>query len=113
MRAFGIVLAFLLASNATAAETLSGRVIGISDGDTLTVLVEERQVKVRINGIDAPENGQAFAERSTQNFREWHSRRMLGSNATRKMSTGATCVRFGYSRAIAPAAVRLSMWATR
>jgi endonuclease YncB( thermonuclease family) len=68
MRTFGIVLAFLLASNATAAETLSGRVIGISDGDTLTVLVKEHQVKVRINGIDAPEKGQAFAEQSKQNL---------------------------------------------
>src|SRR5262245_262321 len=50
------------------AETLAGRVVGISDGDTLTVLVEKRQVKVRINGIDAPEKEQAFAEQSKQNL---------------------------------------------
>ena len=59
MWTFGIGLAFLLASVGEAAETLSGRVVGISDGDTLTVLVENRQVKVRINAIDAPEKGQA------------------------------------------------------
>jgi endonuclease YncB( thermonuclease family) len=68
MRAFGIVLAFLLASHAATAETLSGRVVGVSDGDTLTVLVKERQVKVRIKGIDAPEKGQAFAEPSKQSL---------------------------------------------
>ena len=68
MRTFRIVFAFLLASSAATAETLSGRVVGISDGDTLTVLVDKRQVKVRINGIDAPEKGQAFAERSKQNL---------------------------------------------
>src|SRR4030095_17110161 len=42
--------------------------VGISDGDTLTILVDKRQVKVRINGIDAPEKGQPFAERSKQNL---------------------------------------------
>jgi len=44
MRTFRIVFAFLLASSAATAETLSGRVVGISDGDTLTVLVDKRQV---------------------------------------------------------------------
>ena len=31
----------------------TGRVIGVSDGDTLTVLKDSRQVKVRLHGIDA------------------------------------------------------------
>src|SRR5262245_16509718 len=55
---------------ATAAhtETLTGRVVGISDGDTLAVLVERQEVKVRINGIDAPERKQVFGERSKQNL---------------------------------------------
>jgi|SRR4030095_14494442 endonuclease YncB( thermonuclease family) len=109
MRTFGIIVALLLASHATAAETLSVRVIGISDGDTLTVLVEKRQVKVRINGIDAPKKGQAFAERSKQNFlRGWHSRRMRGSNATRKISMDVMSARFRYSRTFVRAAVRRS-----
>ena len=40
----------------------------MSDGDSLTVLVGQRQLTVRINGIDAPEKGQAFAEQSKQNL---------------------------------------------
>lgn len=41
--------------SATAAE-LEGRVVGVSDGDTITVLVGEHDsVKVRLAGIDAPE----------------------------------------------------------
>lgn len=43
------------------AGTLTGRVVGISDGDTITVLdASLRQHKVRLQGIDAPESRQAF-----------------------------------------------------
>jgi endonuclease YncB( thermonuclease family) len=65
MRILRIVLASLLGCSTATAETLWGRVIGISDGDTITVLVEKRQVKVRINGIDAPEKWQPFAQDSS------------------------------------------------
>jgi endonuclease YncB( thermonuclease family) len=52
---------------AAAAETFSARVVGISDGDTITVLsVERRQRKIRLAGIDAPEKKQAFGQRSKQ-----------------------------------------------
>jgi endonuclease YncB( thermonuclease family) len=42
--------------------TLEGKVVGVSDGDTITLLVEFRPHKVRLNGIDAPESGQAFGQ---------------------------------------------------
>jgi endonuclease YncB( thermonuclease family) len=48
------------------AETLTARVIGITDGDTITVLIDHRQVKVRLADIDAPESKQAFGSRSKQ-----------------------------------------------
>ena len=45
---------------ATAA-TLEARVVGVSDGDTVTVLTSEnRQFRIRLSGIDAPEKKQAF-----------------------------------------------------
>ena len=46
------------------AATLTGKVVGIADGDTITVLVENRQVKVRLHGIDCPEKGQAFGTKA-------------------------------------------------
>lgn len=51
------------------AETLIGKVVGISDGDTITVLDDaHRQHKIRLSGIDAPEKKQDFGNRSKQNL---------------------------------------------
>lgn len=36
------------------------KVVGITDGDTIKVLIDGQQVKIRLYGIDAPESGQAF-----------------------------------------------------
>lgn len=48
---------------------ISGRVIALADGDTITVLDEARtQRKVRLAGIDAPERGQAFAQVSREHL---------------------------------------------
>ncbi|WP_428897462.1 Endonuclease YncB [Parelusimicrobium proximum] len=44
---------------------ISGSVIKISDGDTLTLLSEGREeIKVRLYGIDAPETGQDYGTAS-------------------------------------------------
>jgi endonuclease YncB( thermonuclease family) len=48
-------------------ETVSGKVVSIADGDTLTILAAgNTQIKVRLSYIDAPEKGQAFGNRSRQ-----------------------------------------------
>ena len=44
--------------------------VSVHDGDTLTVLVERREVKVRLTDIDAPELKQAFGTRSRQSLAE-------------------------------------------
>ena len=50
-----------MAVTAAAGEPLTGRVVSIADGDTLTVLdAANVQHKVRLAGIDAPERGQPF-----------------------------------------------------
>ena len=46
----------------------SGRVVRVVDGDTVQVLTDGKMVKVRLNGIDAPESGQPFGQRSKQNL---------------------------------------------
>jgi endonuclease YncB( thermonuclease family) len=48
------------------AADFTGRVVGISDGDTLTVLKGHTLIKVRLHGVDAPEAGQDFGSRAKQ-----------------------------------------------
>lgn len=53
------------------ADTISGRVVGVTDGDTVTLLTEQKeQVKIRLNQIDAPEKSQAFGAASKQELSE-------------------------------------------
>ena len=62
-----LVIALALTSSAFSSEqTLNGKVISIADGDTLTILVDHTQHRIRFNGIDAPERGQAFSTRAGQ-----------------------------------------------
>ncbi len=49
------------------AELLQGHVTGVTDGDTISFLDQNRQLyKVRLAGIDAPEKKQAFGQRSKE-----------------------------------------------
>lgn len=66
-----MLVAFLFAASTAASSAwadFTGRVVGVSDGDTITVLVEKTQVKVRLVEIDAPEKAQAFGNRSKQSL---------------------------------------------
>jgi micrococcal nuclease len=66
---FFAVLAFVFGAwslllHQVAAETLTGKVVVIADGDTLTLLVDREQIRIRLEGIDAPETGQPFSKRA-------------------------------------------------
>src|SRR5262245_60293189 len=50
----------MLAPLGAFAEQFTGKVVGISDGDTVSVLREGKVVKVRLHGVDTPEKAQAF-----------------------------------------------------
>ena len=53
------------------AEELIGKVIKVSDGDTITVLDSNNQKhKIRLKGIDAPESQQVYGDISTQSLAE-------------------------------------------
>jgi endonuclease YncB( thermonuclease family) len=51
------------------ASTIEGRVVGVADGDTITVLDGAKmQHKIRLAGIDAPEKSQPFSQRSKESL---------------------------------------------
>ena len=63
LRSLFVILALL--SVTAHAETVSGRVVGITDGDTLTLLDgSNQQHKIRLAGIDAPEKAQDFGQKA-------------------------------------------------
>jgi endonuclease YncB( thermonuclease family) len=44
----------------------TGKVVKIADGDTITVLLDKKQHRIRLEGIDSPEKGQAYGTKARQ-----------------------------------------------
>lgn len=65
MRNAMVVTALALSSSWVHAE-IAGKVVGVLDGDTIDVLVDQRPVRVRLAQIDAPEKKQPWGTRSRQ-----------------------------------------------
>lgn len=67
-----ISLLFLSVHHAFAsAATLEGKVVRVADGDTITILDQSKiQHKIRLAGIDAPEKGMPFGQKSKQHLSE-------------------------------------------
>ena len=63
---FLLALLFAFACNA---ETITGQVVSVADGDTITILDNTNtQHKTMLTGIDAPEKRQAFGNVSKQSL---------------------------------------------
>ena len=58
-----VVLVLLVADPSPA---YTAKVVGIADGDTITVLRDREPVKVRLHGIDCPEGRQGFGDRARE-----------------------------------------------
>ena len=61
-----VLLSFILLVCSVHAQTITGKVVGVADGDTITVLQDRTQYKIRLYGIDCPESGQDFGNRAKQ-----------------------------------------------
>lgn len=69
MKLLTLVLAFLL-SQCSATKYITGEVVRVADGDTFTLLVDgDRQVRVRLHGIDCPERGQPYSRVATEHLK--------------------------------------------
>ena len=64
-----LAVLFILSVGLAHAVTITGKVVGVSDGDTITVLdVSKTQFKIRLGGIDAPEKAQPFGQKSKEHL---------------------------------------------
>ncbi len=69
MKSLLVIWLFPFCINSVYADIISGRVVGVSDGDTITILDNTNtQYKIRLGGIDAPEKKQAFGNVSKQSL---------------------------------------------
>lgn len=63
---FFVCLSVFCCVQGSLADTLQGKVIKVVDGDTIDVLYQSRPVRIRLNGIDAPEKGMLFGKKAKQ-----------------------------------------------
>ncbi|MDP4028399.1 MAG: thermonuclease family protein [Gallionella sp.] len=64
-----LVIGALLMPIHALGDSIEGRVVGVSDGDTVTLLdAQKKQWKIRLLGIDAPEKKMPFGQRSKQHL---------------------------------------------
>lgn len=64
-----LALLLVLAQSISVAGTLTGRVVSVTDGNTIIILgPSNAQHKIRLLGIDAPEKGQAYSTKSKEHL---------------------------------------------
>lgn len=76
-RALAVPLLLFISATAVA-DLLRGEVVGITDGDTITLLVNREQYKVRLAEVDTPERGQPWGARARQSL----SKKVFRENVT-------------------------------
>ena len=67
----------LTSTHSASAATLTGRIVSISDGDTVTLLdANLQQHKIRLSGIDAPRSGSRSGTAHGCTWGHWCSENM-------------------------------------
>lgn len=86
-----ILALFLTTYSVFAADSIFGRVVNVSDGDTVTILINEAEtIKVRLSEIDAPEKNQPWGNKSKQALTALIANQNVIVNATGKDRYGRT-----------------------
>jgi micrococcal nuclease len=61
-----LLLSLVVLAGLANGASFDAKVVGVADGDTITVLRDRQQIRIRLDGIDCPEGGQAFGNRAKQ-----------------------------------------------
>jgi len=66
-----LAIIIIVSSHPSLADNFSGKIIGVHDGDTATLLTSDHvSIKIRLASIDAPEANQSFGQKSKQSLSE-------------------------------------------
>ncbi len=69
IRAVAVLVALLALATPLSAAELDGKIVGVADGDTVTLLdASNTQHRIRLDGIDAPERTQPHGQRARQSL---------------------------------------------
>ncbi len=86
-----VFLLLFLVPFCTSAATLQGTVVGVTDGDTITVLDASKvQHKIRLSGIDAPEKRQPFGNTAKESLSAMVYKRQVDVEYRKKDRNGRT-----------------------
>lgn len=92
MRQLLLLVSLLAVVHAASGETISGTVVAITDGDTLSIVGKDRKRhRIRLAEIDAPERKQAYGTRS---------RNSLAAICFQKAAVAETAEKDSYGRLI-------------
>lgn len=61
-----VLMTACLSARPEAGDVVSGKCISVTDGDSISLMTDTAVLKVRLEGIDAPERGQEYSKKATQ-----------------------------------------------
>lgn len=64
MQKFFISFLFLIFSNIVISQTYTAKIIGVKDGDTVEILLDNKRQTVRLAHVDCPERNQPFGTKA-------------------------------------------------
>lgn len=102
------------------ADVLNGKVVRLSDGDTVTILdADNRTTRVRLSGIDAPEKQQPFGQQSKINLSrlvfnqdvtvDWHKLDRYGRTVGKIMVRPSDCASCGMTLDVGLAQIQIGL----
>ena len=59
-----LFILFVLSNHCVFAAAITGKVVGIADGDTVTILTDNKQTRIRLAEIDTPEKNQPYGQKA-------------------------------------------------
>lgn len=80
-----VIVLFLILQTLLSAYTLTGKVVSVTDGDTIKLLTTNNILyKIRLEYIDAPEKSQAFGKKSKNNLSKLLARKIVNVHYEKK-----------------------------